>query len=182
MRWSKVSVGKAPAGYGDACPVGALILVSTLLGRQNRGHAAEKVPGQRDRSGRREQRLPCLRDRLVAADVIGIGAGVDDVANRARRDLLDRRQDVGGLGRRAGIDHDHAIVADLHADVAAAAGDHEEVRAELKDLEAAGRGDARLSALRRGCDASTSLRRDTASGRPPHSQRLPHVGGWKHGR
>ena len=33
--WSKVSVGHAAAGNGDACPVGALILVSTFSARES---------------------------------------------------------------------------------------------------------------------------------------------------
>ena len=81
--------------------------------------------------------------------MIRIGAGVDDVANRLRCELLDRRQHVGRFRRRTCIDHDHSVFADLHADVAAAPGDHEEVRTKLKHFEPAGRGDARLSALRK---------------------------------
>ena len=80
--------------------------------------------------------------------MIRIGAGVDDVANRARRELLDRGEHRRPRPR-AGIDDHDAVVADLDADVAAGAGDHEEVRAELEDFEPAGGGDARLSALRR---------------------------------
>ena len=84
--------------------------------------------------------------------MIRIGAGVDDVANRARRDLLIAATTVAGRGRRTGVDDHDAIVSDLDADVAAGAGDHEEVGSQLKHFEAAGRGDARLPALRRGTD------------------------------
>ena len=80
--------------------------------------------------------------------MIRIGAGVDDVSNRPRRELLDRRDDRVGPRRRPGIDDHHAIVSDLDADVAAGAGDHVEVRAQLEHFEIAGRSDATLGALR----------------------------------
>ena len=83
----------APIGYGDVLPVGARHPLEHLLRRQNRRHAAEEIAGDADGAGRREQRLPGFRQRLVAADVIGIGARVDDVADRLRRELLDRGHD-----------------------------------------------------------------------------------------
>src|SRR6185503_20954066 len=97
----------------------------------NRRGAAKEV-------GRREQALTRFRDRLVAADVIRIGAGIDHVSNRPRGDLLDRGDDRTSCRRRTSIDDHYTIVSDLDADVAAGAGDHEEVGAELEYFEIAG--------------------------------------------
>jgi hypothetical protein len=75
--------------------------------------------------------------------VVGIGPGVDDVANRLRRDPLDRRDDGRSAGGRARVHHDDAVVADLHGDIAAGAGDHEEVGTYLQHFQAIRRRGAR---------------------------------------
>jgi hypothetical protein len=67
--------------------------------------------------------------------VVRIRARIDDVANGLWRDSFDRGDDTRGAGRRSGVDHDDSVLADLDADVAAGAGDHEEVRSDLQDLE-----------------------------------------------
>src|SRR6266550_2727007 len=69
--------------------------------------------------------------------MIRIGAGIDDVSNGPGRDLFDRSHDRSRCRRRTRIDDHHTIVSDLNADVAAGAGDHEKVGAELEYLEIA---------------------------------------------
>jgi hypothetical protein len=80
--------------------------------------------------------------------VIGICARVDDVANGTWRELLNRSEHIAGRHRRTRVDHDDAVVSNLHADIAAAASNHEEIRAELEHFEPAACRNARLSALK----------------------------------
>ena len=56
-------------------------------------------------------------DHLVAADVIHVGAGIDDQADRLAADRLDRGDDLLGGRRRAAVDEDQAVLADMHRDV-----------------------------------------------------------------
>ncbi len=70
--------------------------------------------------------------------MIGIGPGVDDVANGLRCDPLDRGDDVRSAGSRARVHHHDAVLAHLDADIPSGAGDHEEVGPYLQHLEAAG--------------------------------------------
>jgi len=70
-------------------------------------------------------RLAGFRQGLVAADVIRIGAGVDDVSNGLRRDPFDRGDDGIGLRGSARIHDDDAVLAHLDADVRARTGNHE---------------------------------------------------------
>jgi hypothetical protein len=103
--------------------------------------------------------LARLRQRFVAAHVVGVRPGVDDVANRFRRDPPDGGDDRGSVQSRPGV-HDHdAIAAHLHADVAAGAGDQEDVGANLDDLEAARQGwtRGRASDLRRSQQLDTAI-------------------------
>jgi hypothetical protein len=105
----------------------------------------------------------------VAADVIGVDVGVDDVADRLHRrvriavgddgrarlgaeprperlehlqplvdaalQLLDRRDDAIGVRREAGVDHQHAVLADRQRDVAAGAGEQVDVAAHVDDFQ-----------------------------------------------
>ena len=84
-----------------------------------------------------------LREHVVAADMIGIRPGVDDVANGFRCDPLDRGEDRRGVGRRPCVHHHDTIVAYLDADVSAGASDHEEVGPDLQHLQAVCRCGAR---------------------------------------
>ena len=67
--------------------------------------------------------------------MIRIGTGVDDIADRLRRDALDRRQHRIGLRTRTRIDDDNAVFANLHADVSTCAGNHVEIWTDLEHLQ-----------------------------------------------
>ena len=69
--------------------------------------------------------------------MVRIGAGIDDVSNGPGRELFDRGHDSIRPRRQTRIHDDDAVITDLNADVAAGAGDHEEVGAELEYLEIA---------------------------------------------
>ena len=77
------------------------------------------------------------RQHAIAADVIGIGAGVDDEADRPRCEPSDRGEQRLGSVRAAGIGHNDSVPPDVHGDVAAGPGDHVEVRLDLEDGERA---------------------------------------------
>jgi hypothetical protein len=49
------------------------------------------------RDGARQDTQARLREHFVAADMLGVHAGVDDVADRQRRELSDSGQHVGGF-------------------------------------------------------------------------------------
>ncbi len=78
---------------------------------------------------------PALARRSVAADVIGVGAGIDDEADGLIGELFDRGHHAVGCGEGSGVDDDCAIGAGLHRDIAAGAGDHVEIRADAQDVE-----------------------------------------------
>src|SRR4030095_9668152 len=70
--------------------------------------------------------------------MIGIGTGVDDVANRLGCDPFDRGDDRGSVCSRSRV-HDHdAVFPHLDADIPSGTGDHEEVGPDVHDLETAG--------------------------------------------
>ena len=77
------------------------------------GHARERVLVRVDARALTEDRIHGAfggrGERCVAADVIGIAAGVDDVANRRGRERADRREDLLRHRRFVGIDHHHRI-------------------------------------------------------------------------
>jgi hypothetical protein len=65
-----------------------------------------------------------FRDRIVSADVIRMQISVDDITKRTGRELADLRHDFWRQRGVPGIDHQHALAADLHRDVAASARKH----------------------------------------------------------
>ena len=89
--------------------------------------------------GARENAEARLGELLVTADMVGVHARVDDVADRQRRQPADRRQHLVRHRGGTGVDEDDALGPDLHDDVAARAADHVEVRPQLHDLEIARR-------------------------------------------
>jgi len=99
------------------------------------GSSTTQVIGADAASAPGEQRLAGFRQGRVAAHMIRIGAGVDHIADGLRRDFLDGSDH--GICARPGprVDHHHAIHSDLKADIAAGAGNHIEVRPQLKHLE-----------------------------------------------
>ena len=118
---------------------------SRRLGPRRRAHACEHVD-VRDDTGlaalaARIERVDeahvraCARHRLVAARVLGVGARVDDVADRFRAELRDRSEQLVADRRRLRIDDHDGLVPDLHGRVAARARDHEHVALRRQNLE-----------------------------------------------
>ncbi len=83
----------------------------------------------------REQRLADFRDRGIAAHMIRVRIGVDQVTDRFRRNLLDRGDDGIRIGTEAGIHDHHTVRSNLDSNVAASPGDHIEVGPQLQHLE-----------------------------------------------
>src|SRR6185503_8421095 len=80
------------------------------------------------------------RDRLVPAAVLGFHAGADDPADfLVRRELLDGAQHLLAAAGGAGVDHENAVLADLHGDVGARADDHVHVALYVHGLDLASR-------------------------------------------
>ena len=90
-----------------------------------------------------------LGDGFVAARVIGMEVRVEHPPDRLVRELLDRGDHAVGVLRQPGIDDQHAIVADLHRDVAAGADQHVDAALHVDRFElggiAGGRRGRRLS-------------------------------------
>jgi hypothetical protein len=100
------------------------------LGREDRRHSVRRIRRVLLTAARKaasEQLFSGVREGLIPADVVCVGPGVDDVADRFRRDAFDRGQHGGRGGGGPGVHDDDAILAQLHADVrqVARAGDHE---------------------------------------------------------
>ena len=72
-------------------------------------------------------RLANLGEVLVAPDVIGMGVGVDDVADRLVGELPDLRQNLVAHLREGRVDQQHPVVSHLNGDVAAGADEHVDV-------------------------------------------------------
>ena len=70
--------------------------------------------------------------------MIGIGAGIDDVADRTRRELADLRDDLFGFLASSRVNDHDAIDAELDGDVGAVTGDDVEIGPQLNDFEFAG--------------------------------------------
>ncbi len=97
------------------------------FGRQDRGHGSRGIRPRPGDACPRKERVAGLGEHLVATDVVRIRPGVDDVANGLRRDPLDRCHDGRSAGARARIHDDDTVLADLHRDIPASAGDHEDI-------------------------------------------------------
>src|SRR5690606_35240648 len=68
----------------------------------------------------------------VAAGVIAVMMRVDDVADRLVGELPDRGEDLVGERSELRVDDQHAVVADLHGNVAAGPDEHVDIVAHLK--------------------------------------------------
>ena len=90
-----------------------------------------------------------LAERLhghIAAHMIGVGAGVGEVANRFVRNALDRGDCLRAQWLGAGIDNEQPVRADVDGDVPSGATDHVGICGNLNDLDRrprGGRGDRR---------------------------------------
>ena len=113
----------------------------------------------------RLQRIGRLRgERRVAADVIGMDVRVDDEADRPVRQLADLGEQLRRRRRKTGVDDEDAVVADLHGDVAAGAGQHVDVPLHRQHFD---RGATRPAAARGcGCCAANQTV-DTPTRRQP---------------
>ena len=67
--------------------------------------------------------------------MVGIGPGVDDVANGLRCDPLDCGDNGRSAGGHSGVDDNDAVLTHLNADVPSGAGDHEEVGPDFQYLQ-----------------------------------------------
>ena len=89
-----------------------------------------------DRGRRRAE----TRERVVAAEVIEARARVDDPANRLAGQRTDRREHPRRLVGRLRVDHQHAVGAGLHRDIAAAGGGDDHVNLALHQPDDGGVG------------------------------------------
>ena len=125
-------------------PVGALMRASTRsIARIEAGPGPGPIEVRRagqPGDSRAKQRDAGFRDRLVAADMVRTRAGVDHVTDRRWCDLLDRGEHGAGVRRRTGVDDDHTVLADLHRDIRATAGNHVEGWPKLQNLDLRGGG------------------------------------------
>ena len=116
--------------------VGEGVLLGAVGERRHLGHAGRDVGVGHD--------LDAGREVLVAADVVAVGVGVDDVGDRLvghRLHLVhDRLAPVGQLG----VDQHDPVGGDEDGRVAAAAGDHPQVVLHLLDAGDVGPGGGRL--------------------------------------
>jgi hypothetical protein len=87
-------------------------------------------------SGHGKTRAGGFDDLAVAADVVGIGSGIHQIANRLSCQIPHRRKEPIRLPRRAGVDDHHTLVTVLYGDVRAAADEHVHVLLHVHDLDA----------------------------------------------
>ncbi len=139
-RSKNVSLGHMSLGNGDVPPgagarrirVRTFSCESTLadvhIGPHDRRPAHGTNRGGRDAAAG-------FREGRVAPDDVGIGAGIDDVANGLGGQLRDRGHHLVRGFRGARVHQYDAVRTDLRADVGARADNHVEVRPDLKDLE-----------------------------------------------
>ncbi len=79
---------------------------------------------------------PGFGNRIVTARELGVGAGVDQVAERLLAQRPDGRDDLLPLADAAAVDEHHALVADLRGDVRATADQHVDVLLHMHDFDA----------------------------------------------
>jgi hypothetical protein len=113
------------------------------LEREDGGRRSQRVLPRPGRARAWIELIASLRQDVVAANMIGVGPGVDHIANWLGRDPLDRRNHGRRADGRPRVYDDDAVVAHLHADIPARASDHEEVGPDFQHLEVGRRGRAR---------------------------------------
>ena len=105
--------------------------------REDTGGSAAGIDVLADATAPRmaQDRLPRFRELVVAAHVIVVGTGVDDVANRTIGQPPDRSQHCVRHLRRTGVHENDTRRTDLRGDVTASARDHVEVRPDRHHVE-----------------------------------------------
>jgi hypothetical protein len=125
-------------------------VLHVLFGQDGRAAAVRRHVVQ---AAGRHDRFARARELLVAAHVVQVGVGVDDVADRLSGELSDLGQhQIGPLGEAGVHDHD-AVGADLDGDVRTRPRNHVEVGPHLQRFEFHRRG-------RRGAGRRPLRRRD----------------------
>ena len=140
-------MGHAATGVGAALPAGALMRFSVSSCEMISARAPRPAPTWA--TPRPEMGAPDCADALVAADVIDVRVGVDDVAHRPRRQLPQRGQHAPGVVGGARVHDDQAQVTDLHGDVRAGAKDRVDVALHFHGAERRFVGVAAAAAPRR---------------------------------
>ena len=67
--------------------------------------------------------------------MVGVAVGINNVAKRSLRQRANRRQELPRHRRELRVDHQDAVAADLHGDVAAGADEHVDVALRLLDVD-----------------------------------------------
>jgi len=99
-----------------------------FFGGENRSATAKEIGSDADSAASDEERLARFGESFIAANVIGIRVGVDDVSDRLRCDFFDRGQNGLSACSRTSIDNDDAIASHLNTNVSARARNEVEVR------------------------------------------------------
>ena len=122
-------------GAAEVAPQRVQVEGAALLQRGRQPHVAHEL-----------RRLRAALEGFVAQHVVGVGMGVDDVADRHRARALDRGAEGAAVARRAAaVDHRRAAAADHQAEI----GDATAVRRAPVLEHAAAHVDARRQRLQR---------------------------------
>jgi hypothetical protein len=132
-----VSLGQACSGIGG-------VRVRSLENRAEADDEHARLRGARDR-----QRPAEPGEVRVAADVIAPVVRVDDVGDLAFRQGADGFENLVGHRRRAGVDEQHAVAADLHRDVGARSREHADVAPDVQQFERRGAGGGLIASVSR---------------------------------
>ncbi len=97
--------------------------------RQNGGSAF------REAATRRCQGIAGRRNLRVAADMVRVGAGIDEETDGAGVKFPKRRQHLCGFLLRSCVHQNDAIGSGLNGNVGAGPGDHMKVRPQLDDVQ-----------------------------------------------
>src|ERR1051326_8109784 len=111
------------------------------------------------RRSRRQDVAAGFRQRRIAADILGIGASVDDVADRLIRNLLDRFQNAIRRFSSPRVDQHEARRSKLNSDVSAGAKDDVEVWPDPQDLQIFARGLLAVRDLRKTAEHQCNAQR-----------------------
>ena len=130
-------MGQASLGKSATLPVGALILNRTFsFARIDAAPPLVISLSNSSRPGFDAGKMDCpaFASFALPPTIIGVGAGVDDVADLLIGEFLEFGQNLIGCFSSACIHQHDALRPDLHANVATGSGDHIEVRPDPKYL------------------------------------------------